>query len=100
MAPQGTVCARNGSADATTTRLIALLRMTASSAAKLKKADQDRQTKLRAAQTNQASERADHGAGRERGRKPVGRSEVPGALGHVFPVFVRACRSKQLTCLG
>lgn len=48
-----------------------------------KHANQDRQSKLRAAEANDAAERPNHGPGRERSRKSVGCGKLLGAVRHV-----------------
>jgi hypothetical protein len=63
----GTVLARNGSAVATTTRLVALLRMTASKPRK--RADQQREPKFSTAKPDEPSEGSDERTRRECGRE-------------------------------
>ena len=63
MSPKVTVPARNGSAVATTTRLVALLRMTASERCKVKETNEQRQAELGATEPDQPAQCSDDGAG-------------------------------------
>jgi hypothetical protein len=64
---KGTAAARNGKAEATMTRLMALLRITALQRCEAECADQQRQPKLGTAKADQPAERPDDRASAKRG---------------------------------